>query len=258
MQELQRFRGTERRSGQELRSVMRTLLRADATTRSRGEAVVYEAVDALLGEGIPFTPEFSAYSGYAQVVGLYAGTLLKLAGASLAAIRAELLRRDEAALEALVPVLQHRLRPNESLEDFAPANEMPAPGAPTRSAVTSAVEISIPTPRDAPPPVVQSAAVSAVGAQAGGPHDYLRGLITEDIGKLIRAWRGATARPATVAVPAGPALAAAEIDACLRIELADGIALELRGSQMAALGDRGRRAEVLRQLAAQLDRFYGG
>lgn len=241
-----------------LRGAVIEVLRGDPAVSARPERDYLDAIDGLLASGVGTAPMLNAYG---QGLTLLAGTLLRLAGANVDAIRVEVTQRDEAGLEALIHAITARLRAAAGGTPVAvqppPVSAVRTPNPDLRPPVAVEVASSPDLARHGQRVAAREAATvagndSLLGAAAGAarsdnlPLTYLRGLMTDD---LARAIRGLDAQ-ASAARSEGAA-----VEGVLVVTIAPGVTLSLRTDVASTLDSGGARQDLARLVEQALERL---
>lgn len=254
---LERFRGGDRLDAGSLRGAVIDVMRGDVALSSRSEREFLDAVDALLAVGIGMSPVLSSYG---QGLTLLAGTLLRIAGANVEAIRTEVAQRDDHALAALISALVTRLRGAARPAEPARPPLAPPPITPSSDSShswTREVNHSTDLRRQDLSP---SSSVLGRGSEGSveGPHavsngenvalSYLRSLMSDELARAI----GGYASPSGASSVRTPA-----VSAWVHVEVAPGIALQVSAEVAASLAAADARRDVLAKLDAALARLLG-
>lgn len=282
---LDRFRGGDRLDAGSLRGAVIDLLRSEPGLRARADRELLDAIDSLLAVGVGMSPVLNSYG---QGVTLLAGALLRIVGANVDAVRADVNARDERGLEAVVHALVARLRaaaPSAAGQAAGQRQVAPQPvplttafvptEPPSPNLVSPAPQpLRVPAPSGTQAWSDEVASVPAIsreqiengsldmrGSFVRPPeHDgravsgdnpalqYLRGLVTDELAAAIQGYQRSA--DATLSTP--------PVAAWVHVEVAPGVTLNVRADAAYALASRSGRAEALRTLDGALERLLGG
>lgn len=255
---LERFRGGDRMDAGTLRGAVIEVLRGDAAVAARPERDYLDAIDALLASGVGTSPVLTAYG---QGLTLLAGTLLRLAGANMDAIRVEVTQRDEPGLEALIHAITARLRAAAGGSAVAaqppPVSAHRTPTSDVRPPVAMDVASSPDLARHGQRVSAREAATvagndSLLGAAEGSarsdnlPLTYLRGLMSDDLAQAIR---GLDAQ-ASAARNEGAA-----VEGWLLVTIAPGVTISLRTDVAATMDSASARQDIARLVDQAMERL---
>ena len=192
MTDYTRYQGTHRLAADELTRITLALLREMPATRPHADDVLREALADLIAQGVGMSAEQGPGDGYRQILAVVSGVLLRLAGANVEAVKAEVVSRDATRLEGLVKGIVARLQqmaelgdPRESDDATVPPRPESGPGSPREAPVTSVPGMASPlvppgaTTEDAPNP-------GNTSDEASPPMRYLQGLMDDDVIRSIR------------------------------------------------------------------------
>ncbi len=123
MTEFHRFRGNPHFDAPSLRHAVASTLQPEPFFAGRDRAMIEQSFDDLIGAGVGHPASYE--DAYGQALALTVGLLLRLAGANLDAIAAEIARRDVRGLEVVAEALLTRMR--AQAQDTAPAASLDPP-----------------------------------------------------------------------------------------------------------------------------------
>lgn len=123
MTEFHRFRGNPHFDAPSLRHAVASTLQPEPFFAGRDRAMIEQAFDDLIGAGVGHPASYD--DAYGQALALTVGLLLRLAGANLEAIAAEIARRDVGGLEVVAEALLARMR--AQAQETAPAASLDPP-----------------------------------------------------------------------------------------------------------------------------------
>ena len=234
-----RLRGTHRLDPAELQTHVFRLLRDEPALASYDERALRVAMAVLLNQGVGLRATPGAGEGYRQILSLYAGALLKLAGAGLEAIESEVERRDEARLEVLIRSVLSRLAQAAEAESQAvPVASFANIASPFYRRRGGADEA--PTPESPALAFLRERLTSERLSMVRGPAATTPPARRLNVGRLDNDSRSA------VAVRPAPSQGA------VRLELADGVTLTLTDEAVIRHRPAAARAALIRSLAAAL------
>lgn len=288
--DLSRFQDLERLEPGALRiSMIDVLSRERALARTSRERLE-DAVDSLINDG--FGVRMSESTARRQAMLISAGVLLRLAGASVQAIRTELEHRDDAALEGVMDALLSRMRgPSDNAgRSQAPSVESApvsghSPNPPRPAVVTDAGRPGVAASAssssgpgspasDHTPPIDSSpnAAVmrpASVGSAPNIPRSAANAPTVTVGGRENPALRflnglitddiAALIRRANTATSVEGPLESLPVAARAWIELSvgEGVRFELTEDTLRGLADSRRREALVGAIRARLDALYG-
>lgn len=244
--DLSRFQQLDRLEPGVLRIAMVDVLSRERALARTSREALEDAIDSLINDG--FGLGRADTSARRQSMLVAAGVLLKLAGASVAAIRSELDHRDDASLESVMNALLSRVRGSvDSPSSSAPPRPEPAPitgPAPLAHAPPASIDSA---------PNVPRVALEAAPGRENPALRFLNGLITDDIAGLMKRTNDAARASATAHTAH-----TAEIPALAWIELSvgDGVRFELSADALRELADDRRRDVLMGVIRARLDALY--
>jgi hypothetical protein len=253
-----RLRGTHRLDPAELQTHVFRLLRDEPALASYDERALRVAMAVLLNQGVGLRATPGAGEGYRQILSLYAGALLKLAGAGLEAIESEVERRDEARLEVLIRSVLSRLAQaaeagspdaqSDAIQSRAGSAEAESQAVPVASFANIASPFyrrrggadEAPTPESPALAFLRERLTSERLSMVRGPAATTPPARRLNVGRLDNDSRSA------VAVRPAPSQGA------VRLELADGVTLTLTDEAVIRHRPAAARAALIRSLAAAL------
>lgn len=256
-----RHRGTHRLDVSDVQARVFDLLRAESVTQRASDRELRVAMAELLNRGVGIEAPQGPGEGYRQILSLYGGTLLKLAGAGVDAIESEVKSRDEARLELLVRAVLSRL---------AQASEAGEPGvrddgSHAGSAVAESQAVPVASFAKLASPFYKrnsSGSRQAVSGVESPAFAYVRERLTPDVLRYVRTLpddlEPPVAQDATRAQESRPAMAlqVGEGDRTV-LELADGVTLHVTSAAAGTLRSASSRAALIRALASALQGAWG-
>lgn len=258
-----RHRGTHRLEVSDVQQRVFQLLRVEPVNEHLSDRELRVAMAELLNRGVGLDAPQGPGEGYRQILSLYGGTLLKLAGAKVEAIDHEVQSRDEARLESLVRAVLARLA--QASEAGEPGSGGAAASSHTGSAVAEAKAVPVASFANVASPFYKRNANGARQASSGTDSPafaYLRERLTDDVLRFVRTLPEDVAPPEAVDAPHAQdprrAMALQMADSSdTVIELVDGVQLRVAPGAAPALKSASSRAALIRALASALQREWG-
>lgn len=252
-----RLRGTHRLDPAELQTHVFRLLRDEPALVAQDERALRVAMAVLLNQGVGLRATPGAGEGYRQILSLYAGALLKLAGAGLEAIESEVERRDEARLEVLIRSVLSRLA--QAAEAGSPDAQSVAIQSRAGSADAESQAVPVASFANIASPFYRRRGGTEAAATPESPAlAYLHERLTSERLALVRSPTTTTpsrsvglgrlesaSRPAVSVRPA-PSTAS------VRLELAEGVVVTMTDDAVVRHRPAAARAALIRSLAAAL------
>jgi hypothetical protein len=255
--DLSRFEDLERLEPGALRILMVDVLSREPALSRVGVERLEGALDSLINDG--FAGRMTDSTARRQALLLGAGVLLRLAGASVEAIRANLEPRDEIGLQGVLSALLVRLggtggvshaEPAELVEDGEEAWEEHSPRTAAPVAMGSAPVIPRPPP-SRPNHDGVSPPYAGGGSRANPAQRFLKGLIDDDVASLIR--RADDVAGGRVRHERSPETVSARVE----MAVTRGVRLSMSTDAVRDLAGPRQRAELVDAIRARLDALFG-